>query len=177
MEQLSVLLDKLGISVCWEVLFLYREHLFCTSGEFIKCFSEGKKTEENDTLEIFKKCIVVDGFLVWISFQLKLVNLSWLKWTGLNKLSYSQLQDWQKVCFPPFLLPQQSYTFAFPPWQNADGWLAVQSANIRLAFQKTQVILKKLENPPKNTAKFALHLLYIKRHSEWQNRTNECDVN
>lgn len=136
---------------------------------------EEDSREENDTLEAFKKCIVVDGFLVWISFQLKLVSLTWMKWTRLNKLSYSELQDWQKVCSPLFLLPQQSYTFAFALWQNADGWLAVQNANIRLAFQKTWVILKKLENPPKNTNKFAL--LHIKRHPEWQNRTNECNAN
>lgn len=158
--------------------FWYREHCFVLVENLLNTLQKGKRQQRRG----------------WHTRSLQEMHCSW--WVcGLNKFTAKtgepDLNEMDKTeqaiiltatrltesMFSSFLHPQQSYTFAFPLWQNADGWLAVQSANIRLAFQKTWVILKKLENPPKNTGKFALHLLHIKRHPEWQNRTNECNMN
>lgn len=134
---------------------------------------------EGSRREWGRQCILVDWFLLCLSFQKRLVSMTCLNCARLNKLSYSQLQDWHKRCFPPFLLPQQSHTLAgkWPLWQNADGWLAVYSANTRLAFQKIEGILIKLVNPHKNTDKFVLHLFHIKKAFRMTKQADEWNVN
>lgn len=136
---------------------------------FIKCSSEGKYLEGNETLKAFRKCILMDWFLVSLSFQLRLVSMTRLHWVRLNKLSYLQLQDWHKRYFPPFLLPQQSHTSAgkWPLWQNADGQLAVQSPNTRLAFQKNGGASgKACKSSQKYQQVCSSPYSYKKRHSE-----------
>lgn len=98
-------------------------------------------------------------------------------WTSYHKTE--QRQDWQKRHFPPFLLPQPPHTFRGkrPLWQNEDGWLAVRSANTRLAFQKTEGILRKLVNPHKDTDRFVLHLIDIKREFRMTEQGDEWNVN
>lgn len=107
------ILDNLSSLVYLQVHHVtQRTQLSCNCGIFIKWSSEGKNTEENETLKAFRSCILVDWFLVCLNFQLRGVSVTWLNRARQNKLSHLQLQDWHKVCFPPSFLLQQSHTFA-----------------------------------------------------------------